>query len=508
MNRIRKLFRRWPDALTGLLAVFSGLALAELLAAVLSRPSPFLSIGSTIIDATPTPLKEFAVREFGTADKPILLTTIAAAMVVLALVIGLLAAARPVIGLAGMAVFAIAGAVMALGRPTATAIDALPPVVGGLAAAGVLLLLRRLLHHEPERPSIASLSNRRRFLIGAGAVIVTGGAAAAGARFISSAGAVGEQSRAQVRLPAPASPAAPLPEGSDPIASFHTPNSDFYRVDTALSVPQIDAATWRLRVGGRVAREREYTFAELLARPLIERDITLVCVSNEVGGPYLGTARWLGVPLAELLAEAGVDADADQIVSTSVDGMTIGTPTRVVTDGRDAMLAVGMNGEPLPLTHGFPVRMLVPGLYGYVSACKWITGIELSRFDDFDPYWVRRDWAKEAPIKTSSRIDTPKALGKVPAGTTRVAGVAWAPHRGVTAVEVRVDNGAWQRATLASVPSTDTWRQWYLDWDATPGRHDITVRATDGGGEPQVEQRVTPFPDGATGWHSIAVRVE
>ncbi|MFB6902644.1 molybdopterin-dependent oxidoreductase, partial [Streptomyces hydrogenans] len=257
---------------------------------------------------------------------------------------------------------------------------------------------------------------------------------------------------------------------------------------------------------------RTYTLDQLLARPLIERDITLTCVSNEVGGPYIGNARWLGVPLADLLEEAGVrppskGGRADQLVARSVDGMTLGSPVEDVMDGRDAMLAVGMNGDPLPFDHGFPVRMLVPGLYGYVSACKWIEDIELTTFDAYDPYWVKRKWARRAPIKTQSRIDTPKPFARPTAGTVTVAGVAWAQHRGITRVQIRVDDGPWQDADLAAQAGVDTWRQWSYQWNATPGGHNITVRATDGTGQTQTEQRTRTIPDGASGRHSVFVTV-
>ncbi|NUU21112.1 MAG: molybdopterin-dependent oxidoreductase, partial [Streptomycetaceae bacterium] len=254
-------------------------------------------------------------------------------------------------------------------------------------------------------------------------------------------------------------------------------------------------------------REIELDFAALTARPTIERDITLCCVSNEVGGPYIGTARWLGVPLADLLREAGVHPDADQLVSRSHDGMTIGTPTAVVTDGRDAMLAIGMNGEPLPVKHGFPVRMVVPGLYGYVSACKWIVEIEATRFADYDAYWVPRGWAPQAPVKTQSRIDTPKNMAKVRNGVVPIAGVAWAQHRGIEAVEVQIDDEPWQRAILADEDTVDTWRQFVLYWNARPGPHRIRVRATDKTGSTQTSKEADVAPDGATGWHTIAVNV-
>ncbi|MFE3940208.1 molybdopterin-dependent oxidoreductase, partial [Streptomyces goshikiensis] len=318
-------------------------------------------------------------------------------------------------------------------------------------------------------------------------------------------------------LPQPAPPATAdpaRPELTLPgISPFTTPNRDFYRVDTALVVPRVDAGTWRLRIHGKgVTRPRTHTLDQLLARPLIERDITLTCVSNEVGGPYIGNARWLGVPLAELLREAGVrppsrGGKADQLVARSVDGMTLGSPVEDVMDGRDAMLAVGMNGEPLPFDHGFPVRMLVPGLYGYVSACKWITDLELTTFDAYDPYWVKRSWARRAPIKTQARIDTPKPFARPAAGAVTVGGVAWAQRRGITRVEVRVDDGRWQDADLAVQDTVDTWRPWSYRWNATPGGHTLTVRATDGAGRVQTEERARTVPDGASGWHSVFVTV-
>jgi hypothetical protein len=254
-----------------------------------------------------------------------------------------------------------------------------------------------------------------------------------------------------------------------------------------------------------VDHEMVLTLDDLMARDLIERDITLTCVSNEVGGPYIGNARWVGAPLKPLLEEAGVHPGADQIVSRSVDGFTVGTPTSVATDGRDAMLAVSMNGEALPFTHGFPVRMIVPGLYGYVSATKWITDIELTTFDAYDAYWVQRGWAQQAAIKTESRIDTPRSNAKV--GTVMVAGVAWAQHRGIERVEVRVDDGEWNDATLSTQDTTDTWRQWRWPWQASVGNHTLQVRATDADGETQPEQPLPPFPNGATGWHTVSVTV-
>jgi DMSO/TMAO reductase YedYZ molybdopterin-dependent catalytic subunit len=284
-------------------------------------------------------------------------------------------------------------------------------------------------------------------------------------------------------------------------------NDDFYRIDTALYPPQVDPSTWQLRIHGMVRNPITITWEQLLQRPMIERYVTLACVSNEVGGDLIGNARWLGTPIKALLDEAAPLPGADQVIQRSVDGWTCGSPTAVLRDGRDALLAVGMNGEPLPVDHGFPVRMVVPGLYGYVSACKWITEIELSRFADFDAYWVPRGWSQRAPIKTQSRIDTPRDGSKRKAGTFVVAGVAWAQHRGISKVEVQVDGGPWAEATLAATVSSDTWRQWSYRWQATPGKHTLRVRATDRDGQTQTSTPAPPAPDGATGWHAVQVDV-
>jgi DMSO/TMAO reductase YedYZ molybdopterin-dependent catalytic subunit len=345
--------------------------------------------------------------------------------------------------------------------------------------------------------------DRRRFLLAAGLVAAGAIVAEGGAEAVKRArGGALARSRSSIRLPAAADPAAPLPAGVG--AGFVTADKDFYRVDTALSVPRIDVGTWSLRIHGMVGKAAELSFADLLDRPLIERVITLNCVSNEVGGPYIGTAKWLGVPLAPLLRELDVDGGADQIVARSVDGMTIGTP---VADSRDAILCVGMNGEPLPLEHGFPVRMLTPGLYGYAGACKWLTDLELTTFADFDAYWVKRGWGRRGVVKTASRIDRPQPFAQLAAGSVTVAGVAWAQQRGIKTVEVRADDGPWERAELLPAPSANTWVQWRYAWKAARGPHTLAVRATDSTGAVQSSQRVTPFPDGATGWHSITVTV-
>ncbi|MEV4518148.1 molybdopterin-dependent oxidoreductase [Dactylosporangium sp. NPDC049525] len=518
-------------ACSGVLAAAAGIAIGELFAAlVVPAAGPVVGVGGVIIDATPTPVKEWAVRTFGTNDKPLLLTGIAAGLVVFAAVVGVLGQRRRVFGLAGAALLGLAGAAAAASRPAAGPLDGLPSLLGGAVAAGALLLLLRTL--APSGSAVvagavaddaviedavvdsavvdggagrpARLLDRRGFIgtaaiIGAGAAVAGGGAAALHAAGRNAA----DRSREAVRLPAPTSAAPPLPAGLDP--GFVTTNRDFYRVDTALTVPRVDVSSWRLRIKGMVGRPLELSFDDLLRRPLIERDITLNCVSNEVGGPYVGTARWLGVSLADLLREVRPAAGADQLVARSVDGMTIGTPLSVVLDGRDAMLCVGMNGEPLPLDHGFPVRMLTPGLYGYAGACKWVTELELTTFDAYDAYWVQRGWAARGPVKTASRIDRPLPFARPAAGTVHVAGVAWAQGRGVASVEVQVDDGPWQAATLLPAPTNDTWVQWRLDWAATPGSHLLRVRATDKTGAVQTADRVTPFPDGATGWHSVTV---
>ncbi|MEV4629005.1 molybdopterin-dependent oxidoreductase [Micromonospora sp. NPDC049523] len=361
---------------------------------------------------------------------------------------------------------------------------------------------------QADREDLAE--GRRRFLTGVGVTLGAAALSGFGGRWITTRRGVSD-ARAAVTLPAPASPASPVPAGADlslpQLAPYTTPNSQFYRIDTALVVPQVDPGTWQLRIHGRVRNPITLSYADLLARPLIERDITLACVSNEVGGDLIGNARWLGVPLKDLLDQAGPLDDADQVVGRSADGWTCGTPTALMRDGRDAMLAVGMNGEPLPVQHGFPVRVVVPGLYGYVSACKWVVELELTRFSDFDAYWVPRGWAPEGPIKTQSRIDTPRPRNRLTPGPVTVAGVAWAQHRGIKQVEVQVDGGPWEQATLAPSASVDTWVQWSWRWQATEGEHTLRVRATDATGTTQPSQPRPVAPDGATGWHTTQVTV-
>jgi DMSO/TMAO reductase YedYZ molybdopterin-dependent catalytic subunit len=351
---------------------------------------------------------------------------------------------------------------------------------------------------------------RRRFLVGSGIAAAAAVAGTIAGRELATRRDV-TVARNALRFPRPTVAAPPLPPGSDlhipGLSSFITPNDSFYRVDTALLLPQVDPSTWQLRIHGMVQREVRMTFAELLRRPLIEDYVTLTCVSDPVGGPYVGNAKWLGASLAALIRQARPRAGASQLLCTSVDGFTSGTPLQVVLDGRDALLAVAMNGTALPVEHGFPARMVIPGLYGYVSATKWVTDIEVTTFADATAYWAERGWSQQAPIKTESRIDVPAIGSTLRPGPTQVAGVAWAQHKGVAAVEVRVDRGPWHEARLAAVPGIDTWRQWVFQWQATPGNHVLEARATDKTGYTQTPLRAQPPPNGASGYPSAAVTV-
>ncbi|MFD0148085.1 molybdopterin-dependent oxidoreductase [Streptomyces sp. NPDC055721] len=504
-------------AVGGLVAAYVSLAVADLVAGrVRPEAAPVTAVGGAVIDRTPAVVKEWAIRAFGESDKTVLQLGILLLLGLLAAGIGLLALRHRAAGSAAVGAFGLLGALAAVTRPDSdSALDAVPSLVGAAAGAVLLYVLTgRLL---APRPGAATADRRGFLIVAASAGLAATGAAALGRAVGSPVEENATASREALRLPRPASPAPPVPAGAQlrvpGISPFLTPNRDFYRVDTALVVPKVDAGRWSLRLhGSGVREERVLTLPELTARRVVERDITLACVSNEVGGPYVGNARWLGVPLADLLREAGVrppseGGPADQLVARSVDGMTIGTPVEDVMDGRDALLAFGMNGEPLPFTHGFPVRMIVPGLYGYVSACKWIASIELTTFDAYDAYWVPRGWAARAPVKTQSRIDTPRPFARPAAGTVMIAGVAWAQHRGIARVEVRIDEGPWRDARLAAEDSSDTWRQWTYPWTADPGRYTLTVRATDGTGTTQPEQRTGTMPDGAQGWHSVVVTV-
>jgi DMSO/TMAO reductase YedYZ molybdopterin-dependent catalytic subunit len=503
----------WRRATAGALAALAALATSVLLDGFgASVPSLVLAVGQAVIRWSPGSVAREGVDTFGTADKPLLVGGIVLVSTLLGARAAMAAGRRPWAVPAAMVAAAAVGVVAAVTVADAGVVASL--VAGAASAASGIAthaVLARAADDARPTPSLAPIGaavGRRRFL--------TVGAAAAGGAALTAAvgrtllrGSAAEAARAAVVLPEPTDPAPPLGEahvGVDGATPFVTPTDDFYRIDEALVVPSVDLDGWRLRVTGLVDEPFELTYDELLELATVERLVTLACVSNEVGGGLVGNARWLGCPLPVLLERAGVQAAATQLVGRSVDGFTVGFPVETALDGRDALVAVGMNGEPLPRRHGFPARLVVPGLYGYVSATKWLAELELTTFDAFDAYWVRRGWSRLAPIKVQSRIDVPRD-GAVAAGQVAVAGVAWAQPRGVAAVEVRVDGDEWRPAVLADGHTADTWRLWRFDWEAAPGRHTLEVRATDADGEVQDPERRPPFPDGATGLHRVTVEV-
>jgi len=556
-------------AIAGVLAAATALGVGQLVAGLTgANGSPVVAVGQLQIDFTPPWLKNFAINEFGSDDKLVLVSGILVVLGIFAAVLGVAATRRLGYGMAGLLVFAAIGLTAAATRPTAT-VDSVLPTLAATAAAAVALrvLINRIgpaavgpalgtladpgvpaAPDEPAGPGLPAVPDlpggsawaggtggvirpsaaqgrdwlagapgssaplepdRRGFL--AASAVTAGVAAVAGlaGRLLAERGAV-TSARAAIKIPKPAVTAPGLPPGVNlnipGLSSFITPNNNFYRVDTAIVLPEVDPSSWQLRIHGMVSRELTITFDELLKRPLIQDYVTLCCVSDPVGGPYIGNALWLGASLASLLREAGIKAGADQLMCTSVDGFTSGTPVQTVMDGRDALLAVAMNGQPLPIAHGFPARMVVPGLYGYVSATKWVTDINVTTFAGNYAYWAQRGWSQQAPIKTECRIDVPGA-SQISPGRTAVAGVAWAQHKGIEAVEVRVDQGPWNQARLAAVPDLDTWRQWVWEWEATNGTHLIEARATDKTGYTQTAVQEPPEPNGASGYPSASVAV-
>ncbi len=496
----------------GLIAALVGLGVAELVAGMSSSlQSPVLDVGDRVVDSVPNSIKELAIDWFGTNDKIALLVGIAAILAVYAAVLGVIAQTRRwPFAIVGIALFGIVGAYASQSTRRDVPWYGIVPSIVGAVAAGVVLWMLRVHRHDGEPANDDRSDDRRSFLLAAGGFGLLAVFTGSVGRWLNGRNSVSGQ-RNELGVPIARDPLPDAPDavriGVDGVEPFYTPNSDFYRIDTALTVPQVSVDGWTLRITGMVDEEIELTYDELLQREIVEADITLSCVSNEIGGNLLGNARWTGVRLDDLLAEAGIAADADQIVGRSVDGYTCGFPTAAL-DGRNALVAVAMNGEPLPLEHGYPARLIVPGLYGYVSATKWLEEIELTRFDAFDQYWVERGWVEDAPIKTQSRIDTPRGLQTVQAGTVPIAGAAWAQTRGIERVEIQIDDGEWVEARLADPLNDVTWRQWSYAWEATPGRHDIRVRATDGTGAIQTDERTEPFPSGATGRHQIVVMVE
>ncbi|WP_370291274.1 molybdopterin-dependent oxidoreductase [Nocardioides sp.] len=499
-----KSFLLW--AWYGVLATLFGIGLAHVVAALIDpASSPVLAVGSAVIDLTPTPMKEWAIRNFGSADKVILVGSVMTGVLLLAAVAGVLARRRLAVG-AGMLVVlvAIAGTAV-LTRPSVELVDVIPTLVAAITGPAGLVLLAR----ANEKAATTETGGRRTVLLtiaGVGAVALAGGVAG---RVIGNLRLRPED----IKLPTPASPAPALPRGLDQqvpgITPFRTPIKDFYRVDTRLDTPVVGAEDWTLTIDGDVEKKTVITFQQLLDMPMIERDITLTCVSNSVGGPYVGSATWLGVKLTDVLDMAGYkNTKADQILSTDFDGMTISTPLDLATDGRDAMIVVGMNGKPLPREHGFPVRMIIPGLYGFISATKWLERLTLTTYADQKAYWTQRKWDTDAPIKISARIDTPKPLSSSKPGDVVIGGVAWAQERdGIEKVQVRIDGGPWMDAELGPDGGENYWRQWFYKWSAEDGSHSIAARAVAGTGEAQTAARAEPFPNGASGLHEIVVNV-
>jgi DMSO/TMAO reductase YedYZ molybdopterin-dependent catalytic subunit len=537
----------------GVLATLAGMSAGHLVAAALNpASSPVLAVGSTVIDLTPTPMKEWAVREFGTRDKPILIGSVMLVTLLLTAVAGVVARRRFALGAGLLALLVAVSGVLALLRPFALATDVVPAIAAAIVGVGVLAVLvhvmrlsdgldglgfgtllrrsttsgddlgggktarelsddgkdRLLLSGEKRDGRGPGDVTRRTVLVTSALVaVLSGGMGWLGQHL------VGIRTRPEdVDLPAAADPARPLARGLENrikgISRFRTPNKDFYRVDVNLTVPVIDLDTWRLEIDGDVENELSYSFDDLLGMDLVERDITLTCVSNQVGGPYVGAARWLGVPLKRLLDEAGVGSGADQILTTATDGFTISTPLDVALDGRDTLVAIGMNGEALPSEHGFPARLVTPGIYGFVGATKWLRKITLTTYAKETSYWTDRDWATDAPIKISSRIDTPQAFKTLKKENAVIAGVAWAQTRGIEKVEVAIDGGRWQQVELGPSAGVDYWRQWVFRWqDAQPGQHMIAVRATSTEGEVQTAARASSFPDGSSGIQSISINV-
>ncbi len=518
----------WTGVLMGVLAAAAGLVAGELLGGLFSADaSPVTEVGNRIVDIVPAPLREWAISTFGTNDKAVLLGGVVVGLLVVASIAGTMASrGRRGAAVAVVGVVTVLAALASLGRGGAGPVALFSTLIGGLVTLSVLLWLASLVGGDrspatrdsgvgqggvdpgssAERP--VGEPSRRRFF---GAAAAVAGVTAAGgvmAVWLRSNAAVAAE-RLGVTLPKALVPLAAPPSGVsvglEGVSPFFTSNDDFYRIDTAFSVPRVSVADWKLRIHGMVDREITLDFETLLDRPQIEVDATIACVSNEVGGDLIGTARWLGCRLDDLLDDAGVQPSADQIVGRSIDGFTAGFPTSVL-DGRDAIVAIGMNGEPLPTRHGYPARLIVPGLYGYVSATKWLSEIELTTFADFEGYWIPRGWDRLSPVVTSSRIDTPRANTDLDAGApVDVGGVAWAMTRGIETVELRVDGGPWEQATLGEEYAGTTWRQWRHRVVLEGGDHQLAVRATDTDGNVQSADRRPPGPNASSGLHTITL---
>jgi len=530
-------------ALAGLVAAALLLGTASALAALVGRGSdPFLAVGDAVVRLSPQALTSFAISTFGTYDKLVLFVGIGVVVTLAAAASGVVATRRLALGVVLPLLLVVAALVAVLTSPGTTALALLPTVVGTLVAGAAFLWLVRLAGSSratspgpvpvpdadvaqqqgrgtqagggataaPTDHGTGAPASRRLFLGVAGAGALTAAGLAAVGRVLDGTLRDATASRDRLALPAAGNTLPDVPAGAELVdgAPFRTPNADFYRVDTALTVPQIPAEGWTVRVHGLVDRPLELDWNALTTRfEVMDREITLVCVSNPVGGELAGNAVWRGIRLSDVLAEAGVDPAADMVLSTSVDGWTASTPLAALVDAEDPLLAFAMNGEPLPFDHGFPVRMVVPGLYGYVSATKWVTDLKVTTFAEDEAYWTPRGYAAEAPVKVASRIELPASFARLATGPVVVAGTAWHPGVGIDAVEVRVDDGDWQPAELGEVPGPTTWRQWRYEWAAEPGQHTLRVRATDAEGEVQTDERAEIAPDGSSGWHSVVVTV-
>lgn len=527
-----------PGAILGVVATGAGLAAGELMVGLVSgSSSPVIAVGNKVIDLVPIGLKNWAIETFGTDDKTVLVVTTLVLVFVAGIVIGGLAAAgRRSAAIGGTVGVGLLGVGAVLTRPDPSLGRLAPILVGTAVSLGVLLWLapRRVVQQPTPGHAVAGvvagtdlepipahryvpmvvpgtgIADRRTFVLRSVGVASVAAVAAGTGRLVQRRYSVAGE-RAALSLPPVATRPLALPPNADldvpGLSPFVIPNDGFYRIDTVLTVPQLSTDDWRLRIHGMVDEELELTFDDLLAMDQIERYVTLSCVSNPTGGPYVGNALWQGVRLDTIFAEVGFHPESTQLVSRSVDGWTCGTPVASLTDGRDAMLAIAMNGEPLPAEHGYPVRMVVPGEYGYVSATKWVVDMEFTTWEAYDAYWVPRGWAQQAPMKAMTRIETPRHRDEVAAGPVNVAGTAWAVHTGISAVEVRVDDGEWMRARLGGVPSEDTWRKWVVEWEAEPGEHRIEARCIDGDGEVQTDVRADVAPDGASGYHQLDVTV-
>lgn len=504
----------------GVAAAAVALGVVQLTAAFFSPAADArTAVGTAVINVTPGPVKEWAIQTFGTADKLFLSVSVIAVIGVLAAVAAIWERSRIPVGTLAFLAAAVAGCAAVLARPGAGVVDIIPTLIGVACGIAVLRLLTRRIDASQSPESTDATGESRDTGVDAGRRLSLMTFGIGGLGLLSGvAGVVINRrlhsvsgDRESFALPS-APPASPIPADVAPqgvaLPSFITPNKDFYRIDTALSVPQLARADFRLRIHGMVDREITYTFDDLAKFAPITKTVTLTCVSNPVGGNLISNATWTGYRVADLLRASGIHPDADMVLSTSIDGFTAGTPVEALTDARESMLAIGMNGVPLPVEHGYPVRLVVPGLYGYVSATKWVVDLELTRFDRAQAYWTKLGWSERGPIKTESRIDVPRDGQKVAKGPVTFGGVAWAQNRGVKGVEVRIDNGPWQPAELGAAYSGDTWRLWSFPWTATQGGfHTVTARATDNTGAVQTEDQAPPAPDGATGWPSVSFEV-